>query len=172
MVVLFSAALSFSFSSGFSVSAVVILCQRTKVKVFGCLAIFSRFLDDIVVRLWRVLETELCLVPSSWWGTLKIKMSHWRDDLNDYFKLVDVTEIGWISKFLLSNFPSVFVIGNCRGLLGITWCYPHHFFLSQRLCSIFDTYKFWKFWSIVKNRRVLINAHQNIVKRMRHAVSK
>lgn len=69
VVILFSAALSFSLSSGFSVSAVVIFGQSSEIKVFGCFSVFSRFLDDIVVRLWRVLEPELGLVPSSWWGT-------------------------------------------------------------------------------------------------------
>jgi hypothetical protein len=76
VVILFSAALSFSLSSGFSVSAVVIFGQSPEIKVFGCFSVFSRFLDDIVVRLWRVLEPELGLVPSSWWGTLKMTMSN------------------------------------------------------------------------------------------------
>lgn len=69
VVVLFSAALSFSLSSGFSVSAVVVLSQGTKVEIFSGLSILSRFLDDIVVRLRRVLEAKLGLVPSSWWWT-------------------------------------------------------------------------------------------------------
>ena len=140
VVILFSAALSFSLSSCFSVSAVVIFGQRSEIKVFGCFSVFSRFLDDIVVRLWRVLEPELGLVPSSWWGTLKMTMSN---RLQWYFKVGEVTEIGWISRFLLSNFPSVFVIGNCRGSLGITWRLPQHF-LSQRFCSIIDTSRIWQ----------------------------
>ena len=75
VVILFSAALSFSLSSCLSVSTVVVLCQGAKIKVFGGLSVLSRFLDDIVVRLWRVLEPELGLVPSSWWRTLKMTMN-------------------------------------------------------------------------------------------------